>query len=726
MRTLHAATLAAVAVLLGGCFSNSTSSGTNNDPGPTNTSSGNNAPAAPVTAARALFAPTAGVLPYPTDLYFSGTTDGTLNISSQLANFTPNLAALNASDGFGVNTDITVRFSAPINGATLASNVRVVRVSVDNATKATTGVLGLLQPNVDYSIAVSPDIDTGGTVMLIRPLRPLVPSTGGTNNGYLVLVSNGVRAASGTAFEADTEYAQVRAGAIADIQAGLSTPTCASVTNATLNGVCRLTFAHLRIGASLPGALAIPPQNVIASFSFSTISVRDTLALIAQTTTARPYTVTALGRTTAGLGLPVPGIADVYNGTLKIPYYLGVPSTTNPTAPLTTPWEAAGPSSVPGIDPASRFLTRFNPFPVKVNAQLDIPMLITIPNAASGKTKPPTGWPVVIFQHGFPTDRSDALLLADTMAAAGFAVVAIDAPLHGITPSSAAYAQPLKQTAIERTFNLDFQKNGQLGVPGPDGQVDTSGANFFNPTNGLVQRDNFRQAVADLIALVRTIPTIDVDAATNPGPDFDASRIHMIGYSAGGAYVVPVLGLLGSEIKASAIPSAASKIADTFFVESPRYSALTSQLLAAQGVLPNTTLYRQFVRDLQNAIDPGEPLNYAATAANNPPNLRPIYASFFQGGGGTPPAPTDNTVPVVSTQRLIDLMGITNRVVAAGATSVAGTAGGYVPFSQGSHGSLLDPTTSLATTQEIQKQIATFFATGGSQIVITNPAVIAQ
>ena len=82
-----------------------------------------------------------------------------------------------------------------------------------------------------------------------------------------------------------------------------------------------------------------------------------------------------------------------------------------------------------------------------------------------------------MFVHGFPRDRSDALLVADTMASRGFATIAIDLPLHGITPSSAAYALPFAQTPIERTFNLDLQINAQFGVPGQDGLVDPTGVN---------------------------------------------------------------------------------------------------------------------------------------------------------------------------------------------------------------------------------------------------------
>ena len=50
--------------------------------------------------------------------------------------------------------------------------------------------------------------------------------------------------------------------------------------------------------------------------------------------------------------------------------------------------------------------------------------------------RPPTGWPVAIFQHGLTRNRVDAVAIADAFASAGFVVVSIDLPLHGITPTN--------------------------------------------------------------------------------------------------------------------------------------------------------------------------------------------------------------------------------------------------------------------------------------------------
>jgi len=78
-RHITATSLVVVALLTAGC------GGGSDNIGPTNTASGNGNPTGATPPAQnqpttALFQPLQGVLPYPTDLYFSGSTDGTLNI----------------------------------------------------------------------------------------------------------------------------------------------------------------------------------------------------------------------------------------------------------------------------------------------------------------------------------------------------------------------------------------------------------------------------------------------------------------------------------------------------------------------------------------------------------------------------------------------------------------------------------------------------------------------
>ena len=171
-------------------------------------------------------------------------------------------------------------------------------------------------------------------------------------------------------------------------------------------------------------------------------------------------------------------------------------------------------------------LSRFNPVPV-VQANPNIPLFVTVPNAASGRAKPAAGWPVVIFQHGLRGNRTQSAAIAAAYAAQGFVVAAIDIPLHGIT----AAANPLYQGALERTFNLDLVNNA-TGAPGPDGAIDPSGTHIINLTSLLTSRDNLRQAATDIAQLSVSLPGLDLDG--DAVSDIDANRIHYSGISLGG------------------------------------------------------------------------------------------------------------------------------------------------------------------------------------------------
>ena len=120
MKKLIAAGLVSVALLFGGC-----SGGGYGTVGPANLTgfNGNPGGSTPVTqpsSNTALFHPAAGVLPYPTDLYFAGSTDGTLNIQPANA-LIPNQAAINALDGFSTTAVIRERFGGALNPASFTA-----------------------------------------------------------------------------------------------------------------------------------------------------------------------------------------------------------------------------------------------------------------------------------------------------------------------------------------------------------------------------------------------------------------------------------------------------------------------------------------------------------------------------------------------------------------------------------------------------------------------------
>lgn len=730
MRTVRAAILCAIGLLLQGCFSDSTSDGEDNI-GPTNPTSGNGAPVTPPAAVgfKAQFQPLNGIFPYPNDLYFSGSTDGTLNLPANP--FQPTIATINALDGYSTTAYASVRFAGgSLDPATLtAANIRVIRLTLDNATK---GPLlppapGALLPaplvlGTDFSATVSTEAGSAGGTLIIRPLRPLQASTGGQNIGYLVLLTNGILSTTGAAAAPDNDYLLVRNQAITEILAGATTPTCTPITNATLNGICRLTFGHLRIGAAVPFPSALNPANVIVSFSFSTQSTADSLGAVAQVIAASPppaLTVVATGLTTANVNPALPGIANIHVGTLTIPYYLSAPSAANPIAPVNRFWTAAGASPAPGIDPASRNLTRFNPVPAKT-ADLQIPIFVTVPNVG---VRPPNGWPVAIFQHGLTRNRVDAVAIADSFAQAGFVVVSIDLPLHGIGATSAAAA--FRQAGRELTFDLDVSNNSTL-APGADGVVDGSGQNFVNLSSLLTTRDNLRQGSVDLLALTRALPTLELTGDTTP--DIDGARIHFVGHSLG-SIVGATYARFGTAARTASLLMTGGGVAQTI-TDSPAFGPAIKAGLAAQGLIEGTTLYNQFLRDAQTAADAGDPLNYFSTLLA----AKPVHV--VQVIGSPPTWQPDLVVPNSSTQRMITAGGaLIHRVFTPGANPVAAGNGGYVNYLFGHHGSIIDPSCSnppvgpdparcVAVTTEMQRQTVTFAALDGAAIVITDPTVV--
>src|SRR5690606_28047465 len=241
------------------------------------------------------------------------------------------------------------------------------------------------------------------------------------------------------------------------------------------------TNSHLAAAS----AVGINRDDVVASWVFTTQSITPVMQAVRSVTTAGPARLAPTGMNLSHANPALAPIADIYIGTLTVPYYLSAPSAENPTGPLTGFWKAAPGAYVPpfntaGLHPGSTNLTFANPFPGKTT-DTTIPVLAAIPNANSRRSKPATGRPGVIIQHGITGDRSHALAVAQTLASQGFAVVAIDLPLHGLPPSSplAIGNSPFGAIAKERTFDVDYVNN-TTGAAGPDGIPDSSGTHFIN------------------------------------------------------------------------------------------------------------------------------------------------------------------------------------------------------------------------------------------------------
>ncbi|HYL71680.1 MAG TPA: hypothetical protein VEY89_10315, partial [Candidatus Dormibacteraeota bacterium] len=642
----------------------------------------------------------------------------------------PNQAGLNALDGFSTTAVIRERFAGALDVASLTAPgaVVVVHITTSNTTKAPvpppTGIIvplvgcakGAACTGADYEVGVAPE---DPTILEITPLKPLAASSclsGGpascpNGEGYLVLLTKAITE-GGAAATPDTDYANFQMA----LQGGA---TCPSITVATLNALCQLTGAHL----ALAQALMISPANVVASFSFSTESTIDTLTDLAALTTATSLTVQhPPGFTTAQLGKGLPGHADIYVGVLDVPYYL------SKSAPLTEFWHA--PPFPP--DPTSTNVTRFNPVPVPTAPQLQIPVLLTVPNASSPSlgVAPAGGWPVLIFQHGITRNREDMFALADSFADAGFVVAAIDLPLHGITdPTDPFYAEGVSPMSLYTGLGLpasgSIERTFDLNTSGTAGAIDPSGIHFINLTSLITSRDNLRQGVADLIVFARTLP--QVSGVTG---GINANAMHFLGHSLGGIVGGTFMGVVpAGEIVTATLANPGGKVAQ-LLRESPTFAPqINAGLKAASAALvPGTTLYEQWWRDAQTIVDSGDPVNFIALATtNNPIHLIQVV------GSATPPtaaacimSPTpagcpDQVVPNSATQRLILASGLTQ-------VHPPGAAGPqldvFVNFTAGTHGSILDPTSSPAATVEMQTEAIAFALTSGTQLPVSSSAPV--
>jgi hypothetical protein len=119
---------------------------------------------------------------------------------------------------------------------------------------------------------------------------------------------------------------------------------------------------------------------------------------------------------------------------------------------------------------------------------------------------------------------------------------------------------------------------------------------------------------------------------------------------------------------------------------------------------------------MQAIIDSGDPVNHIFAAQNH----LPLHVLEVQG---------DTVVPNNATERLIAAGGLEKpRLISPNPNPVGAGSGAYTLFSQGSHGTLFDPTASLAATVEMQTEVVKFAVSAvdpdGPYVFLTDTAVL--
>ncbi|HWN39594.1 MAG TPA: hypothetical protein VNP02_13920 [Gammaproteobacteria bacterium] len=620
----------------------------------------------------AMYAPPVDNVPYPNDLY--NPTGTKLSVPVKITS--PLSSALNTLDGFSTTAVISAPFNAPLDPASLIpwnpltmgpTGAAASSIVVLNATAGTP-----LIPGTDYTVRISAAAGSGGGILEIVPLKPLEPRT-----RYAFIVTNRVRSTANVAAGADLVFGAVRD---AHLNGLTSVPGQPALTP---------LFPVIAPLINTAVSLGIPGSSVVVAWSMLTQSTTDVLDVVDATTGPRPAVLASAGITTAQLGPGFTGIASIYTGYLDIAYY------GDPANPLTSFWVSSS-LAPPNVQ---------NPTPIPRVPNKRIPLLATLPN---NQPQPAAGWPVVIFVHGVTLNRTVMLALADSFASAGFAVVAIDLPLHGVTDTTSPFYQgpssPFGNN--ERHFNMD--NVGAVGVFAPDGKVD-NGWQIFNVANPLNARDHIRQAVADIIALKRTLPGLNFpDGDANP--DLDPLRIHFVGSSLGSILSGVFLGL-DTDMKTVTLQSPAGPW--TSILTDPQaidFGQPIRTALAAQGLPAGTIGFDNFVRDLQTVIDPVDPVNYYIDAAAN----HSIHVIEVLGDTAVPNRPTDYIA------QLWGLPSVSTTTMAAPPATVEG----IVRFKGGVHSSLFNPQPAPAVTAEMQQQTVYYAASGGSAIRIQDASVV--
>lgn len=736
-------------------------------------------------ASRIVFDAGAGDIPLPSDLLFSGTTDGTLELPDEteareagsLDYGNPGIA-LGGSDGWSTMLPMQISLDmvdgATVDAATVnASTVVMIQAVTPPLDGSGTGCIPVepfvsLSPGLPCGVAapLTYGVDfvavAGEDTISIAPLSPLNPKT-----TYVVGIREGVMDSRGEAILASTQYEQVSRGDI-DIQF----PSLDSLQDAI-----NLYEAIIDLGTGGDGSA---PADALFSAAWTTTSVGDVVAtatsILASTppsisNTAASPAVTVETAFIAGGLLPAAAagttalrFADLYSGEITLPYYSGTPA--DGSDPLTDNWMArcdnplviqatAAAGALPdpvepnnticsainsalgdyGLD-SERHLTKFNPVPaVRDNVTLDVQ--ITVPNISAGP------WPVVIMQHGITADKEGMLAITGALSAAGFATFAIDHPLHG-------------------TRGLDSASSGEEANAGNDATA------YMNLSYLLVTRDNENQSMADMLGLRMAIGN-SISGALGSA-NFDTDNVHVLGMSLGGisatgfttlantlSQAPPVGASLDLEIQSAALAVPGGGLA-ALLIESPSFGSLIQgSVLAGSGTdLGNTFLafigsntpcagdigcnYDDFVATLdagslaeitslvgqfgfaaQTIIDAADPNNFAAGLATLG---TPIHMSEIVGDGinNLP----DQVIPNQTTNLGFTFGGTEPLAAFLGLSGVdadnSGAASGIVRYTEGGHSSLLSPTASTDVTTEMQTSVANFLA--GLGVTVTNPAVV--
>jgi len=352
-------------------------------------------------------------------------------------------------------------------------------------------------------------------------------------------------------------------------------------------------------------------------------------------------------------------------------------------------------------------------------------------------TRPPGGWPVAIFGHGFTDSVYGApWTVASVFASKGIATMAISVVGHGGGPLG--------------TLNVIPKAGAPVTVPSGGRGFDQDGNGTIDSTEGVSavgvmslvsSRDGLRQTVVDLMQLVRQIQAgIDIDGDGSVA--IDRTRIYYAGQSFGGIYGTIFLGVEGA-VRAGVPNVPGGSIAEVARLGGFRF--LTAVALATRqpqllnlpptpGVpVPFNLNFNENIplRDLPPLVNnvPGATAiqevlehNTWAQQAGNPVSYAPYIRKQPLPGNGAKPvivqfAKGDETVPNPTTTAILRAGQLADRAMYFRNDLAFAATGGAI--SKNPHTFLTNIANPAAAPFAVaaQTQIGLFFATDGALVI---------
>ncbi len=518
----------------------------------------------------------------------------------------------NRLDGFSTTGALTLDFTQPLNrdSVVVGQTVRVFRRDT-------------LEEKTDFELRMTDDAKR----LFVEPKSPLLPKT-----PYVVVVA-GVR---------DAQENEVSAMPLSNLLT-LREPLVDSQGRSQITSLCDAQAAALEpLRAAMQPVLdgiaaTIPRERIAAAWTFTT---QDILARADE-----------LSRIPWEQDLPLT-VKDVDNK--------------SPLERFVTTWNACNGVDLSGV---SRIITgkmttwdRLDPVTRAfrengAGVPRDIEWFLTLPTGL----KQGDEVPVVVFGHGLNTERRLGLFVAERLADNGYAMMAIDFPMHGerTVCLQASHCESGATCAsdgrcVRNGQPADFARVPLPGTWGP-GIPTATGAAFVDLENLFATRDHFRQALIDLSAQVRLIRKMDWRPVTG-GYGLDPERIHYVGISLGGimgssfSALEPSLEAMLLNVPGAGLPD--------LMEDSAVFGPQLEQGLAAKGIAKGSAGYHAFKNAARWALDEIDPVNLVVYGSHAPrPYVDPETGELRQMAKKRlriQMALNDTVVPNSSTFRLLD------------------------------------------------------------------------